>query len=652
MITFDGNRSKNRRTFAQRKLDQIKDMDLPAKNLLWDGFRIRVWQQGDLDGGRITAPMGAIVCMGSEDGIKNIVQVAVAEYFRGGFLPGQDVYCAYYPANGNNPRIKYFNYPDDDDFTADGNFLVKFEAFGSLSPFGLTGGVNPGPSTQWVRDFSGAPGVMPNRFNERAWLTLNDNVFIDLDNNGTADFPKYIYERTNVFYLWNGRNPEDPESGEKGYGLFNDKRGTVSLQVGGGSIMASADQPYRVIQHLSTEWQSMFHNPRYNAVGGQKVCVFNFHHPLNPNAATHPDDTIDLPAFIYLDDMVPAGAGGIPSALRDIILETTGTVSAWSIGSYTFGIVEDFPEEDRRELHQTVLHAVDLTNTNPWTSGSPSQAYFDSNSDQLHWKLFYAFKSGDVTSVIHSGQFRETLASLTQDTNILTSWNDTRRMLAQFFPAPNHNFTCPYDSIMFHGHDGNVYTWTRKYGAVKFTLSGLFTTPLAIPSEVLSEEGVRPEITHGGDGLYLCVCNKLKDKVAAVYVGSPFGSWEKLPGNPEPLIQGKPDPELVHVRPVRVTTDDIFLIGVIKDIVIENEEDVERYFFASLRRVIRDGVKSTDTWQRHGRLSFDVGENDNFSVGLYGNDPLVTALAEYPSPPPVLPKMPVGPYELYAIGQP
>jgi len=84
MITFDGDRSLKRRWFAKKKLAAIKEMDIPSACPVWDGFRFKVWQLGDIDGGRVTAPMGAVVACSTQDGIK----IAVADYWAGGFNPG------------------------------------------------------------------------------------------------------------------------------------------------------------------------------------------------------------------------------------------------------------------------------------------------------------------------------------------------------------------------------------------------------------------------------------------------------------------------------------------------------------------------------------------------------------------------------------
>ena len=84
MITFDGHRSMLRKPFAQKKLAHIHAVDVPAMAIKWDGFVFRVWQQGEeLDGGRVTAPMGAVVIMSTWDGLF----IATADHWRSGWGP-------------------------------------------------------------------------------------------------------------------------------------------------------------------------------------------------------------------------------------------------------------------------------------------------------------------------------------------------------------------------------------------------------------------------------------------------------------------------------------------------------------------------------------------------------------------------------------
>jgi len=602
MITFDGDRSLKRKWFAKKQLAIIQEMDVPAKVINWDGFTFRAWQQGeDLNGGRVTAPMGAVVACSSESGIK----ISVADYWAGAFTSYTDLHVIYYPADGNSPLIKVLNLPSETDVIADGNSTIKFRPMGMLSPYGLIDGNTVGPDTVWVRDQVCLPNLIPYKQAEAFLVSVDDNVFIDLNNNGSADFPKYIFDNTLLFYSSNGSNL----GGRK----------TVSLQVGGGDPMAGAYQPWRITQQLSNDWQVQHQFAGYEAVESRFICAWNFQFPN-----TWP---------IYLDEVIPEGT--MPTGLRDVVLDIEGITASWPMGYYSFLHGEE----------QVFLHLNNATNTEPWTASSPSAEYFSAHPEHENWKLSYTYSVGNLNYVIDSSQFISLLASMTT-LDVEGDWEVAKRMLQQFVPYPNADWGCPYDSIMFHASDGNVYVWTRKYGSVYFSPTGLFSASVVVPVEVSAENGVRPEITYAGSfdsvPLYLCICNKVKEEVKAVYYGSPFTTWAELPGTETGIT-------LVHVRPVTVTPTKIFLLGVVKETI----ESVEYYSFACLDWSIdSEGVPSAELWNKLGRLPFTVTDNDNFAVALFGDDQLVKDLASYLSPPPTLPQMPVGPYDKYAIGLP
>jgi len=256
--------------------------------------------------------------------------------------------------------------------------------------------------------------------------------------------------------------------------------------------------------------------------------------------------------------------------------------------------------------------------------------------------------------LVNSNQFMPLLVDLAIVT-VSGDWFNAKRMFEQVAGAyPNVNFTVPYDSVMFHDHAGIIYTWTRKYGAVKFTPDGLYIATVLVPTSVSEEEGVRPDITYAGlfedTHLYLCISNKVKIGVRAVHYGSPFTGWTILPECSEGV-------ELINVRPCIVTPERIFLLGVVKHTIEEIIDgvptEVEKYAFASLNWTAATDEEdaSTEPWRVMGELPFPVGDADNFAIGLYGDDPRCNALAAYQCPP-IVPQSPVGPYDKYAIGMP
>lgn len=72
-ITTDGERSRRRLPMAKKALARITDMDLPAKAGLFEGFFYKVWQMGEISGGRITSPPGIVVTLSYPDGTRQYV---------------------------------------------------------------------------------------------------------------------------------------------------------------------------------------------------------------------------------------------------------------------------------------------------------------------------------------------------------------------------------------------------------------------------------------------------------------------------------------------------------------------------------------------------------------------------------------------------
>ena len=302
-----------------------------------------------------------------------------------------------------------------------------------------------------------------------------------------------------------------------------------------------------------------------------------------------------------------------------------------------------------------VLHVASAAQdmlTRECSSSSTLLDYYDLNPDDRKWSLFYCIKRGSSVYMVNSDDFLSLLDSLaTADVmgpiTAEDNWSNAVRMLEQFAGAwPNRTSLVPYDSVMFHGQDGNFYVWTREYGAVVFATTGMFSVAITVPGPTTSTVGVRPEISycglHDGVPLYICICNKPRDKVHGVYIGSPFVAWSELPGT-------EVGEDLVYVRPVRVTPTDVFMIGVIRVTESVDGVDTDFYHFASFQWA----TGSTATWQKMARLPVTVTGNDSFAAGLYGIDHLVESLRDFPSKPHILPQMPVcSDYSKYSIGMP
>ena len=600
MIRTDGDRSLKRKWFAKKKLAQIKEMDLPASCVVWDGFRFKAWQLGDLDGGSVIAPMGAVVACSTQDGIK----IAVADYWAGGFNGAQDLYVMFKDLGASGEFTTFFNGAID---PASGYYPVKFLPAVNQSYFGLINGDTIGPGTVGVDDYSCYPALLPFR-GELYSLIVSDAMKYSLAGDGTFDWWRQVFEKNTSFYIANGSQPS--------------RINCVAKHI----EYADAYTPWRIYQKTGEDRYTSYHSAWiYDFVGDPMRKAVGY----NIDVAAGTSDTIHFSEILN---------GDMPEELRTILSTSINDGSCEPLGSYAFDT--------------TFFHAVNASAHvfSGFTEDCEAEDYYGDHPEDEKWRLFYSMTVNGDVHLVASDQFLTLLDDLAT-VDCLGSWFNAKRMLEQLAGAfPNVNFTVPYDSVMFHAHDGNIYTWTREYGSVKFTTTGLFAESLVVPLAVSDEEGVRPDITFAGTfgtiQLYLCISNAVKDGVRAVHYGSPFTAWSQLPGTPD-------GHQLVCVRPVQVTPTNIFLIGVVKYTVLENEVEVDKYAFASLKWTAATDTEgeSTAPWRVMGELPFAVGSADNLAVGLYGDDPLAALLAAYQCPP-IVPQSPVGPYEKYAIGMP
>jgi hypothetical protein len=667
MITFDGDRSKKRTWFAKKQLAVIEDIDIPAKVVKWDGFTFKVWQIDDLSGGRVTAPMGAVVLMSTHTGIK----VAVADYWAGGFTSRADLHMLYAPLAYSETKIVSVNNLPVEDMTAYSTVLER--PMGFYDPFGNDIDGYETAETVYVRDRPAFPMVLPYQGAEAFWVSFSDPMFVDTTGafneegepipNGTADYPITICESSMVFYASDNSN-------------LGGRRTMSILDYGETLLLGGTYQPWKMMQYVSPSKSVIYHGGLwYDTEGTQVIIARTFDFPTTGSIAA--------------TGLIPSDS--MPGYLRDIMFDVTDLVVRPQ-GSYACSVagVEIF------------LHGVDATLYNfPGASGLDD--YYTAHPEDENWKLFFVLKIGSISHVISSSQFMDLLDNLA-DAPVSGDWHSSQRMFEQFFPNPNNNYHIPYDSIMFHSHTEDIYSWSRKYGLVRFSQpryplgedpipAGIYATSLVLPIEVTGEEGVVPNITYAGtfeeDPFYLCICecpgydgvaylrdgdtsdgsaldinhplslSPKKQGVRAIYYGNPFDAefgWTALPWFTEKQT-------LIHARPVKVTPTEIFLVGVIKvnfltdeegnvSEVDENDEGYEnsvpKYFFASLHWTPDNPLP----WQRMAMLPFDGDTIGNFSAGLFGEHPFVNDLSSYPSRPTVRPQIPVGPYSKYAIGMP
>lgn len=604
MITFDGDRSLKRKWFAEKMIRVIKDIDVPAKATKWDGFTFTAWQRDDLDGGRVTAPMGAIVLCSTTTGIK----IAISEYWLGVFGIGGDFY-----------RIRPFS---SDTFAygiISGELAESEWETVPFVPLLNTTLFKVGSDSVSVQNQPCCPSVNPYKTAEGSQFVVSDVV--------SQSGARLVFFCADLL----------------GYGSNNSGLNRKSF--------------YRTF--LGTYIASRFY-PRFVCQNRPRGCTTTFLGHVDGNywseidgdapggaatvAATTSETIIEeetgiltfKDTSIYIRDLYPAGS--IPAEVRNTIL--TEVHAAFHLGSYSF-------TNSNGEL--VLVRAS-------YMGSSTLNTYYLNTVENEKWKICLSILVGNQAYVYNLDQFYdlldgravETLTETTGDPPV-TRKVDARvnKIMMYFFPWPNatgqygsggvmYFASIPHDSAMFHGHDDKVYTWTRSAGSVKIDTTGMTAAEILVPIEVTDNLGTRPEISHAGNGIYFCSCNKVKESILGTYYGSPFDGWTRL-ADPE-------EGTLVQVRPVVVTEDFILLIGVVKT--YYNDELV--YRFANYTKTLEEEVG----WALLGVLPFAVADTNNFAMGLYGDDASVQAMYTYPAPPPATPQAMVGPYENYAEWRP
>lgn len=308
----------------------------------------------------------------------------------------------------------------------------------------------------------------------------------------------------------------------------------------------------------------------------------------------------------------------VPAWMKPILLNTTIAYS-YSMGSYGFALQPNHGP--------TLLHITNATNV-AFASG-----YGGNPADEV-WKITGCIYNG-VTGTITNFPlipFMEAAFGVTIGTDSLLATT----YALQLCGWPNDNRYAPYDSAMFHDQYGDIYSWTRKYGAFKFNDSiGLQVTFITVPTLVSANEGIRPEIYYCGESNYYCSCYEEGYGVREVYIGSPHGAWTGLQSPPFRLLQ---------VRCASyVGTKHIFL-GVMYD------DAKQEYWFGHY-----DSERTiSPKWMITGKLNIGsiAPENTQWAMTLYGNGKYTIDMLKMPAAPPATPQRGIGQYADYATYQP
>ncbi len=639
-LIVDGVRSIRRKWFADKKLAHIKTIGVQSKTLIWDGFVFRVsWQDDIVSLRHISAPMGVLVAASGASGIT----LCSAESWLGPFT-----------------TKKVLQGLKDFPVVAPGQDGISLEVASVRGANDTADLVDPwyggGPILSQSRC---SPTLHPAGVGEDVLLTYSTE---------TTEGPSLVEASIGLFEQAGGQSPITKIYHTQSLGSFltSSTLFTVPSAVGFLSVRAHwsifAGDDTTASTHFATMW----------SIRGKSDARKNY---ITSN---------------HIRSAFPVGA------------EYVGYASVLGLGSYAFA-----PDKTA---------GVQYIQANRVVAPESLPFFLDEHDEEnlltRKWKLYYftityppitkemsildeaaAINAEGEVTIIDSSQFlplldllsgfkilsdgsgtlvEYTIDGVTYNTGgvpydiessaVEVNWEDAAGMLRNLFGWPNFNDTqTPHDSVMFHSTEA-AFAWTRRYGSVEIRADGMFPAAITMPPAVEDTEGVRPVISHAGNGMFFCSCDQVGDEVLAVYRGTPFEEegWEEIPlvtvgwANGEGEGTGTSDDgKIMYVRPVLVTEERIVLLAITRDMLgvdLETGDPRPRYCFA-----YADGVIDGEDGEANTMLKFlaEVPITDEphlrFDVITYGNGEYTSLLREYPSPPPTSPQHSLLPYNDYPV---
>jgi hypothetical protein len=504
----DGVRSTRRKKIGDNLLALAKDMKQMCLTKVANGFRYRVLDLGGVDKVYIKAPMGcAIMCASKSD-----VFVCSSEYWL-------DVISKRKTLSVAVPRLQ--------------RTTAVYPAYNRFYEIEVLPGGTPVQSEPLALGQDAARGIIQP---VSVPLSMSELVIrsLSFSRNLTAT-PYNVGSPDNwADYFWN------PERLEISTDLF----------LGSGA----GENRYGVIRGVDYQYHSSSWTVQ-PITGGKFVFYYGSNAPWFSDALS----MVTTPAWV-VDMSDPANTSFQALSANDLWADLPFTLL---LGIYTLPSLS----ASNILLHPIGCYAHGNTILNVIFNRPVSGSYFYGEAEaNRKWHIFYTLKVGDVVHTVNGDNIYAVLCQIHGVPPIPYSavWSSNltalQEMAQQLLPYPNisHYWRHPHDSAMFHG-PGGIYTWTRGDGAVRWGETGLEIVTINVPAAVSSEAGVRPEITYGDD-TFLCVCNRIGDKIVGIYTGSPFeGSWATvaLP------VSG----DLVYVRPIKVSVASLKLSGVVRTVV-------------------------------------------------------------------------------------
>jgi hypothetical protein len=622
-LIVDGVRSIRRKWFADKKLAHIKAIGVQSKTLIWDGFVFRVsWQDDIVSLRHIKAPMGVLVAASGASGIT----LCSAEYWLGPFTTKKMLQAT-----------KKFPEPTPTAIEEYDAALIRFADdtfWGDLTPkyaYGINGFCSPS-----LYPLKGEDVIVT----FSAW---------------TSEGPTLSEATVCLFDQSGGQSPVTK--------IYN----TQSL---GGYLAPST------IFTLTCNWGFLAIRSHWSNFGRRKFSSSDAYGALwsirgrgDARRTWIESDSIDPyfpPEAEYLRSAVMIGLGSY--AFVNTVDGKTKYIQANRVhDADSLAFFNDEYWEENLLTRKWKLYFIAI-----------SYSVIDKETIPLDESLI--IQGAEEVSIINAEQFLPLLDLMSghkilgdggaglveytingvtynpggipydiEDATIEVEWELAAGMLHNIFAWPNHSDRVPHDNVMFHSAT-SVYAWTRRYGAVEIRSDGMFPADLTMPPAVENTEGVRPVISHAGNGLFFCSCDQVGDQVLAVYRGTPFeeDGWEEIPlvtvgwANGEDEETGTSDDgKIMHVRPALVTEDRIVLLAITRDMLGVDPETGDprpRYCFA-----YADGAVDGEEGEANTMLKFlaEIPITDEpglrFDVITYGNGEYTSLLKAYPTIPPAAP---------------
>ena len=652
MIIPDSDRALKRLWYAKKKLSVIKMHDLPAKATLYEGFTMKVWQQGELEGGFIKSPMGLVVlCVNGEqehpdtdpDVISGRYNAYVADFWMGAVNYKNPIHCMITDPPAQGVAVGRLVNGDISELYEIQNFKVVPSYYYRISgPFG-----DFNPITVY-RDMWSAPKVMP-YLGELFWCGNTGMQWYDADQNGYFEEIHYITEILLNFYNSNGTQTT---------------RTCCFHEVGQNLANPYPSRIYPGMPKLEITEQEL--------IDGELVDVYKefmrYGHMHTVDYDRTPGDDAIIGSWFEASHkeirnsewLVSTIIQGVPSAtLRGLMND-----HARPHGNYQFAIGHTGKVQQ--------VHCMNCWYDPVPTAGVITElvSFFGSNPSYIGY-AYAIYKWSDGGSIYH-WTFTDILPLLESlaDNPIETSPGNydmqvVHYMMGQLFCFPNDNWTCAFDSAMFHSHAGNVFTWSRHYGAVRIANSGITATTLYLPTTVTANNGVRPDIAYAGNERYTLVATKpgkltepITDSdwigVKGVFIGTPFlsNSWRELPSPPAGF-------RLRYVRPVNLSVNEISgeptsaaFVGIAEQYdLIGAQTELPTYVFRACF-INYYYNEETGLWEGEWQIMSPVPVEDidwqaQFDLCFFGIGSLADDMRNHPDPPNICPTMPAQTYDNY-----